>query len=160
MTETALHLQHNLEQVPYYSLPEGFEFAGYKKGYEDQWSDILVKAGEFADKNDALKRFHQEMTSAEDLEERMIFIQNQKLELIGTVTAWHVTFKDIEMGRLHWVEIIPEYQGMGLGRPLISKGMQILKSKHGQAYLKTQRSSGAAIHLYRKMGWYPVRINQ
>src|SRR5699024_7809985 len=96
----------------------------------------------------------------EDLDERMIFIRNQNFELIGTVTAWYGAVSDVEMGRLHWVEIKPDYQSLGLGRPLISKGMQILKEKHGRAYLKTHKSSRAAIHLYGKLGWYFIKGNQ
>lgn len=160
MAETSVYLRHNLERIPFYPLPDGFEFTSYKKGDEAQWSDILAATGEFIDKAAALDRFHQEMGPAEDLDERMIFIRNQNFELVGTVTAWYGTVSDIEMGRLHWVEIIPDYQGLGLGRPLISKGMQILKEKHGRAYLKTQNSSRAAIHLYRKLGWYPIKVNQ
>ncbi|WP_237669516.1 GNAT family N-acetyltransferase [Virgibacillus halodenitrificans] len=57
---------------------------------------------------------------------------------------------------MYWVEIIPAFQGKGLGKPLISKAMQTLAHFHDQAYLKTQSSSKAAIHLYKKLGWEMV----
>ncbi|MDY0393433.1 GNAT family N-acetyltransferase [Virgibacillus halophilus] len=90
----------------------------------------------------------------------IIFITTTDRKTIGTATAWFGTWETKEIGRLHWVEIIPAYQGKKLGRSLIAKAMSWLADYHESAFLKTQTSSQAAIHIYQKLGWKPAITSQ
>lgn len=121
------------------------------------WADILTSTGEFTSKNLALERFTQEFTPWLSLvKKRLVFLETEEGDAVGTASAWFGKFNRVDMGRLHWVEIKPEFQGKKLGRPLITQAMTLLKHYHQTAYLKTQASSGAAIHLYQKLGWQRV----
>ena len=137
----------NLENIPYYKLPEGYSFRYFQKGDEYIWSEIEFLAGEFKTKQDALNRFKKEFNEkTELLEKRCIFLLNEQNQPIGTVMAW-------ENGRIHWVAIIPSYQGKGLSKPLLSKALYVLKKHYDNAYLTTQSSNHRAIGLYRKFGF-------
>lgn len=158
MNDTSIYLQHDLEEIPDFKLPEGFKFVCYRKGYEEQWARILVETGEFAGENDALKRFGKEFSSKKDLDRYMFFIEKEDGELVATATAWRGMINETLVGRVHWVDILPEHQGFGLGRPLISACMKMIRENHESAYLKTDHRREAAIRLFLKMGWRPMIV--
>ena len=92
-----------------------------------------------------------------ELSGRMIFLAHGK-NLIGTATAW---LDDINgepgTGRLHWVAIVPEYQGKGLAVPLVAKVMSMFPLLGcSRAYLMTNAIRITAISLYLKLGFNPV----
>lgn len=155
MAETALFMTHDLKVIHEFDLPSGYHFRMFNKR-EDAlvWAKIVTQTQEFSTESEAIARFNVEfLPNMTETEKRMIFIETNAGERVGTATAWFGKLGDETMGRLHWVEIIPEYQGKKLGRPLITKAMSLLNDFHTSAYLKTQISSPAAIHLYQQLGW-------
>ncbi|WHX26255.1 GNAT family N-acetyltransferase [Virgibacillus halodenitrificans] len=160
MNNKTLFMTHQLQSIPSHPLEDGYRFRYFgKENDEHIWANIVAATGEFPDQDKALERFHRELAvHTEEMKRRIIFIEPEEGEgtPIGTATAWWGEWEQKEIGRLHWVEIIPAFQGKGLGKPLITKAMQTLALYHDQAYLKTQYSSEAAIHLYKKLGWEMV----
>lgn len=158
MDNRPLYMRHSLELSTNYPLPPGYQFRLYDDESDNEvWAEILTSTAEFASKNLALERFEQEFLPWLPLmKKRVIFLETEEGKAIGTASAWFGEFNKIDMGRLHWVEIKPEFQGNKLGRPLITKAMTLLKDYHQTAYLKTQASSEAVIHLYQKLGWQHV----
>lgn len=152
---TPLFMVHKLEKRQVVPFPSGFRFRLFHDDEDiKQWAEILTQTHEFNALDDAIDRFNEEfLHKLEEVRERMIFLETDEGKSIGTATAWYGLRNGIVIGRLHWVEIIPEYQGRGLGRPLITKALSLLKEKHETAYLKTQVQSEAAIHLYQNLGW-------
>lgn len=159
MRKTLIYLQHNLVDVQIFNLPEGYAFVRYKRGLEDDWANILLESGEFDSHKDALKRFYKEFGKISDLGQYMIFIENEDSELVGTVTAWHGTVKDRLHGRLHWFNVVPDFQGRGLGVPLLSKGMAMLQENHEEAFLKVDVNNKVMVRLFISMGWKPLIIH-
>jgi ribosomal protein S18 acetylase RimI-like enzyme len=51
-------------------------------------------------------------------------------------------------GGLHWVGICREYQGRGIGKPLVRRAMELLSARHDRVYLTTYRSSLVAVKIY------------
>ncbi|KRG15371.1 GNAT family N-acetyltransferase [Lederbergia galactosidilytica] len=155
MKPIPIFMHHTLEDIPKYTMPSGFHFRFYER--EDDlgnWARIVTATKEFANETEAIGRFKKEFLPFKDqLFKRVIFIETKDGETIGTATAWFGMWQKEELGRLHWVEILPDYQGQGLGKPLISKTMELLAQHHNKAYLKTQDTSEAAIHIYQKFGW-------
>lgn len=158
MTTQTIFLKYELKMEVDYPLPPGYQFRRYKgQADTETWVDILLKTKEFSTKEEALNRFNQEFfPHMQDVKERMIFLETNDGKVIGSATAWYGRLNDQLIGRLHWVEIIPEYQARGLGRPLITEAMKILKTNHKQSYLTTQSRSMIAIHLYLNLGWRPL----
>ncbi|MGY0692470.1 GNAT family N-acetyltransferase [Virgibacillus sp. FSP13] len=158
MTETALYMLHDLNDIPNYPLPGGFQFRLYNREDDHEtWAKIATATNEFSSKHNALQRFNHEFsTYPADVKRRIIFLETIDGQTIGTATAWFGEWNKETIGRLHWIEIIPEFQGKKLGRPLIAEAMKFLSKYHQKAYLKTQASSQAAIHIYCQFGFKPV----
>ena len=156
--ELPLYMEHNLERIPSFPLPAGYRYRYFDTQKDAKlWANVVTKTKEFPYVDQAKKRFDEEFSPClKETKKRMIFMETDYAEVVGTATAWFGLWNGIVIGRLHWVEIIPEYQGKQLGRPLITEAMQTLKEYHETAYLKTQGSSQAAIHLYRQLGWSPL----
>ncbi|MBU5468328.1 GNAT family N-acetyltransferase [Virgibacillus sp. MSJ-26] len=163
MSEIPLYMKHDLKNIPHFSLPAGYHFRLFSREEDaNLWAKTVTKTDEFSNEENAIKRFNEEfLPHVSEVEKRVVFIETSDGNIAGTATAWFGTWGGQDIGRLHWVEIIPEHQGKKLGRPLITKAMAILSDYHSSAYLKTQESSQAAIHLYQKLGWEPVvRLEQ
>lgn len=77
-------------------------------------------------------------------------------EAIGTATAWFDTYRGQLYGLVHWVAIIPQQQGRGLAKPLLTAVCNRLRDLHHQgAYLITGTVRIPAIKLYLKFGFVP-----
>jgi len=89
------------------------------------------------------------------MEDRCFLLENRHGDAIGTATAWYGHFEGEERGRVHWVGIIPSYQGRKLSKPLLSAVMARLARDHQKAYLDTQTTSYPAVNLYLSFGFVP-----
>lgn len=85
----------------------------------------------------------------------MFFIEDETGQAIGTASAWYGELNGEEMGRIHWVGIVPEHQGKKLAKPLLTFLLQQLASRHRKAYLKTQTTNLKAINAYLNLGFEP-----
>lgn len=139
-----------------YELPIGFSFCFYNKGNELDWAEIENSAQEFDDLTVALKYYNNEfMSSMDELKRRQIFIQDPNGNLVATLTAWWKITDEKRYPLIHWVAVRPEFQGKGLGKALVSKGMQLMVSLEGDVniYLSTQTWSYKAINIYLDAGF-------
>jgi len=138
-------------------LPCNFSFRHFKDaGDIKHWSRIETSVLEFADENEAENYF----TSSywpyfDDLTKRCLFITNQDDLPIATATAW---FADSELGyqaSLHWVAVCPEYQGMGLGKAIVTKALILFRElePNNSVWLHTQTWSHTAVKLYHRVGF-------
>ena len=96
-------------------------------------------------------------TDTQLLSERQCFLCHGKDNIIGTATAWLDNHTGKSPGRIHWVAIIPQQQGNGLAKPLLTLICKRLKELgHSKTYLTTQSVRIPAINLYAKFGFAPV----
>jgi len=86
----------------------------------------------------------------------MLFLEHGDSGSIGTTTAWDGTYEGEERGRIHWVGIVPNFQGRGLSKPLLSAAMQRLKVDFSSAYITTETTSFRGINLYLEFGFESV----
>ncbi|SFB10999.1 Ribosomal protein S18 acetylase RimI [Lentibacillus halodurans] len=158
MEHTSIYMMHDLKQLSSHPIPDGFEFCLLEREEEGKhWAEIAAATGEFQDISQALERFSTEFAAhLSEAKKRIIFLKTTDGRYAGTASAWFGKWNNDMIGRLHWVEIIPEFQGQKLGRPLITKALKLLSQYHDQAYLKTQPSSLTAIHIYLAIGFKPV----
>lgn len=154
-------VRNDLQKIPEYLLPEGFRFRFFQKGDEKTWAKIETLAGEFENEEAALERFSTEFGAhIDDMMERCLFIENEQGEAIATTTAWYGDLRGTIEGRIHWVGVIPTYQGRGLAKPLLSKAMNILKEHHRSAYLTSQTTSYQAINMYLNYRFEPYLLEE
>jgi len=137
------------------SLPKSFNFRFFS-GEEDiqHWCRIEASVGEFKSEADANKHFQNEFSSRiEDLKQRCIFILNEDGLPIATAMGW-LSDADIK-SRLHWVAACPEYQGLGLGKAITQKAINVCASllPNQPMWLSTQTTSHRAVLMYHKFGF-------
>jgi len=149
-------IRPHLNNIPDYSLPSGYSIRWYKHGDEQPWYDIQKKADLYNEITSEL--FGQQFGSDTHLiSQRQFFILNENNTPVGTSSAWFSgRTRDDSWGRVHWVAILPEYQGRGLAKPLMSITCRRLHElNHSTAYLTTSPKRPAALHLYVKFGFVP-----
>jgi len=141
--------------ISVYNLPEGFRFSAFHSGDEKAWAKIETSVLEFSDELDALIYFQKEyLPYISELEKRCLFIENDKNEKIATSTAWWGYSGIRRDPWLHWVAVKPQYQGLGLGKSIISRIIQLMIEMEGdrELYLHTQTWSHRQLKFTKNMG--------
>jgi len=167
----------NLDNVPEFELPAGFTLRWYQPGDEAHWLRIHVAADRYSDITPELFRKQFGVTqdrglqaasagegrsgmnfALHDLGERQCYLLAPAGEVVGTGTAWfNDDFQGCRWGRIHWMAIIPEFQGRGLAKPLMTSICRRMRELgHDRACLSTSTARHAAIGLYLKYGFEPL----
>ena len=153
----------DLERIPAYTLPEGFQFVYYQPGDRDAWINIEQSAKELHSFEQGMEVWEQYYGSVEyTLHNRMLFIVNPQGEKVATATAYYDENGDLprERGQVHWVAVRRDHQGMGLARPLIAQVLNVMKQRgHTEAMLHTQTTTWVAVRLYLEFGFRPMAEN-
>jgi ribosomal protein S18 acetylase RimI-like enzyme len=149
-------VRDHLEDLPSFACPPGYTLRTFRPGDAAHWARIETLAGEFPSEEEALRHFEKEFGShMHEVTERCFLLEDSQGVPIGTAMAWRGEFHDEVRGRVHWVGIVPDSQGRGLSKPLLSAVMQHLAHDHSAAYLTTQTTSYRAVNLYLKFGFLP-----
>ena len=146
----------NLENLPHHPVPAGFSLRWYEAGDDQNWLEIHRQA-------DRLNRItpglfaEQFGSDAQLLEQRQCYLLGQGNKCLGTATAWfNDDLENKTWGRVHWLAVLPQYQGKGLGKSLLSAVCGRLQELgHPRAYLTTSSWRLPAIGLYRRFGFTP-----
>lgn len=147
--------------IPVPTLPNGYTYAMYAPGNEQDWSRIETAVREFDATEQATAYFQKEFAPfAQELPRRMVFIENEAHIPVADATAWWKD--DPALGRvalLHWVAVIPSEQGRGLGRAVTSMALSRFAQvgPHTDIWLSTQTWSHVAIGLYLSLGFQAHR---
>lgn len=147
----------NLENLPEFVFPPGLSLRWYRPGDEALWRQIHLAA-------DHLNRITSDLflqqfgSDTALLTQRQCYLFGGEGEAIGTGTAWFDDqFEGARYGRVHWIAIVPGYQGRGLGKPLLAAVCQRLRQLgHDRAYLSTSTARLPAIKLYLRFGFAPL----
>jgi ribosomal protein S18 acetylase RimI-like enzyme len=82
---------------------------------------------------------------------KCLFVCDVEDKPVGTCFIWKAYDK---INTLHWLKILKDYEGKGLGRALLTGVMKNLQKDDYPIYLHTQPSSYRAIKLYADFGFY------
>ena len=148
--------REDLVEFPHHELPPGYAFRRYRGGDEQVWTDIWKRSDRYGVIDPSV--FRREFGTDEAvLAERQYFMLAPDGVEIGTVTAWLPDdTHGPSSGRVHWVAIVPEMQGKGLGKPLITTVLTRLRELgYARANLHTESVRTVAIRLYLKFGFRP-----
>ena len=149
----------DLNNLPHFELPNGYNIVPYKSGDKEAWIDIELSAEEVLDKAHGEECWQRYFGKAEsELSRRMYFIENEFGEKIATATAFydiHGNSKSGE-GQLHWVAIRKEAQGKGLSKPLITFVLNVMKQLgYTSVKIHTQTNTWLACKVYFDLGFRP-----
>ena len=151
-------IHNNLAEVPSYPLAAGYSLRWFRKGDELSWYKVQQETEKY---NDITKDLfaHEFGSDLQVHSKRICFVERQSDgHLVGTAAAWWEKNSDKpELGRIHWVAIVPSSQGLGLSKCLLSAVcLQLQKLGHMQAYLTTSTERLPALNLYRLFGFQAV----
>jgi GNAT superfamily N-acetyltransferase len=151
-------VNRNLPSAPRHALPAGYHMRFYREGDAAAWVRVQQLAEQFLSPPPDEATFLKEYGSDHAyLAERIMFLVGPDGSDIGTITGWNDSvFENSEMGRIHWVAIIPSAQGAGLAKPLLSAACDLLRG-HGYraAWLWTGTGRVPALNLYLQFGFVP-----
>jgi GNAT superfamily N-acetyltransferase len=149
---------NSLHCVPRYPLPTPFSLRRSRPGDRETWLRIETASRAIPEVITPELFELQFGTDPVVLEQRQLFLCDGTGTAIGTATAWYDgTDPRQNWGRVHWVAIVPPWQGRGLAKPLLSAVCQrLLELDHQRAYLMTESVRTAAIALYQKFGFMTV----
>jgi hypothetical protein len=82
--------------------------------------------------------------------DKCLFVCDSQDRPIGTCFAWR-TYEKITT--IHWFKVQKQFEGLGIGRALLSYVMQNLSNDDFPVFLHTQPSSYRAIKLYADFGF-------
>ena len=146
----------DLSRTPVFELPEAFGLRWYHPGDEQHWIAVHDLA-DLYNRTDATV-FREQFGEAEEaLPERQCYLVSPNGRFVGTATAWFGEFPEgTPRGRVHWVAIVPEFQGRGLAKPLLSTVCSRLRELGCEsAYLTTDTARIPALNLYWLFGFVP-----
>lgn len=155
--------RERLDDLPSYTLPEGYHFAMYRPGDRDSWIAIEKSAKELHSHAQGLEVWARYFGWNEsELPGRMVFIENEAGEKVATATAYFDIYGRDQsgVGWLHWVAVRREDQGRGLARPLIAYTLRLIRELgSAKAKIPTQTTTWLACKLYLDFGFRPIPEN-
>lgn len=152
-----------LDHIPEYCLPDGYQFAFYQSGDRDAWIDIEKSAKEFQSYEQGLESWNKYYEGKDsELVSRMVFVEAENGEKVATATAFYDIYGRDKSGAswLHWVAVKRDYQGKGLSKPLIAYVLNVMKSLgYTHAKIPTQTTTWLACKIYLDFGFVPIPQN-
>ncbi|GAA3402537.1 GNAT family N-acetyltransferase [Paenibacillus hodogayensis] len=142
--------------LPQADLPEGFRFALYRDGDEQAWGEIETSVLEFEQTEEAVRYFRENYAAyATEVKRRTLFVEREDGKKVATFTAWWNYTGRRRYPFMHWVAVKPRYQGLGLGKAIIARGVRLMTELEGDCvmYIPTQTWSHKAIRLYLWAGF-------
>ncbi len=150
-------VRSDMDGWPVCAFPDGYFVRSFEPGDQAVWARIEAAVDGFSTEAAASAHFQQEFGEELDrLPGRLLFLEHDGAGPIGMTTAWDGTFAGVRQGRIHWVAIVPDHQGRGLAKPLLSAAMQRIAADFDRAYLTTETTSWRGINLYLGFGFEPV----
>jgi GNAT superfamily N-acetyltransferase len=155
-------IRSHLDDIPDFELPMDYRIRSYSKDDIKEWVRIQSAADRYNHIDQPL--FYSEFSHDHQLiRDRQLYLIDRSHHAIGTATAWYdACYHGEEWGRIHWVAILPAFQGRGLAKPLMTAACQRLRRLgHSRAYLVTSTGRVEAICLYLLFGFTPdIRNNR
>ena len=145
----------SLDGIQPAALPPGVRLRHYRPGDDAEWTRIQAAADRFNRITPELfsRAFGSDQSA---LAERMLFAEDADGHVVGTAAAWWGDGPRDPWGRVHWVAVLPEWEGRGIGRALVTAVCGRMRELgHTRAFLATSAARLRAIRLYRALGFVP-----
>ena len=149
-------IRRNLDGIPQHALLPGFSIRWYQAGDRETWVRIQALAERHV--ATTAQVYDKEFGRNEhELARRQAFLFDADGREIGTATAWfNENYHSQRFGRVHWVAIVPEDQGKGLAKPLLTMVCnRLIEIGHERVYLVTGTARLPAINRYLSYGFEP-----
>jgi GNAT superfamily N-acetyltransferase len=146
----------DLNGLPEASLPSGYSLRWFRSGDAAHWLRIQRDADPFNEITPELfnRQFGCDLKRLSDCQ---CYLQDGVGRVVGTGTAWSADDRlEGRCGRVFWLAILRQYQGRGLGKPLISAVCNRLRELgYDRACVITGTGRLPAVGLYLQFGFQP-----
>jgi GNAT superfamily N-acetyltransferase len=149
-------IRPDLKGLPETVFPPGYSLRWFRSGDAAHWMRIHHDADPFNEITPEL--FNREFgCDFNRLQERQCYVQDGMSRVVGTGTAWSADERtDGRWGRVFWLAIHRQYQGRGLGKPLLGAICHRLHELgHDRACVITSTGRLPAVSLYLQFGFQP-----
>lgn len=134
-------------------LPKGYYVRNCRRNELDIWKGMPFDARETAAKYKGfMTRFFDDVYGNKEslFFQKCLFVCDKNDTPVGTCFAWKAYD---EVTTIHWFKVRKKYEGLGIGRALLSLIMRSIESNEYPVFLHTQPSSFKAIKLYSDFGF-------
>ncbi|MDL2252762.1 GNAT family N-acetyltransferase [Ruminococcaceae bacterium OttesenSCG-928-I18] len=134
-------------------LPDGFAFRYCRRDELEVWKSLHIDEPEQRDAYNRVLLDYYDRVYAKygDLFfNRCVFVCDKKDIPVATCFIWKAYGK---VNTLHWLKVSKQYEGLGIGRALLSRVMATLADAEYPVFLHTHPSSYRAIKLYSDFGF-------
>jgi len=145
-----------IQDIAMPKLPGGYSLRLFEKGDEDHWARVEASVLEFDSPNSAKDYFEKEyMPDLDELYKRCWFVLNPEGMPIATANSWFANSGLGHKALLDWVAVCPDYQGLGIGRAVVSQAVKNFREVEAgnDIWLHTQTWSHVALKLYHSLGF-------
>ena len=135
-------------------MPSGFLVRNCRKDELDIWKAMpFDQPGLAKQYYDFMTKFYNSVyaKNGDLFFQKCLFVCNQDDMPIATCFSWKAYGK---ITTIHWLKVLKNYEGKGIGRALLSIIMTSLHHNEFPVFLHTQPSSYRAIKLYSDFGFY------
>ena len=152
-------IRPNLDAIPQFDLPPGITARTFRPGDESTWAHIQDTADLY---NHVMVEIHRRDYGTDEtvLAQRQFFLENEEGDAIASASAWwtdeYAEAGGGRWGEVHWVAMLPAWQGRGLSRPLMTLVLnRMAELGETRAYLNTATIRLPAVNLYLRFGFLP-----
>lgn len=134
-------------------LPEGFYFDTCRENELNLWMAFPFNTPELAAQYRGMMEsvYHTVYEpQKQEFFRRCLFVRNSEGRPVATGFVWHSYGK---INTLQWIKTLPEYEGLGIGRALLSRLLLDLPNDAYPVYLHTHPESCRALKLYTDFGF-------
>lgn len=133
------------DKTAFRELPHGFSFRLCRHDELEVWKRVVAEEQHVGYVTEYYEKVYAK--HADEFFRRCLFVCNADDKPVASTFIWRSYEKINTVG---WFRVLPEYEGCGLGRALLS---EILKNADYPVYLHTQPTSARAIKLYSDFGF-------
>ena len=134
-------------------LPAGFHFRHCRRDELDIWKRMpFDNAKEVQENIEYMHTFYKQVYLPREQEfyQRALFVCNSQDQPVATGFTWKAYGL---FDTVHWLKTLKKYEGLGIGRALLSEILGKLSEQNYPVYLHTQPGSFRAIKLYSDFGF-------
>ena len=141
-----------LREEAFGKLPEGYTVRLCRRDELETWKVLALEEPQYVD---YLTEYFDAVYAdkADEFFERCLFVCDPQGKPVGTCFLWKAYGK---IETIHWLHVLPEYEGLGLGRALLTEVLQRAKAEDFPIYLHTHPHCLRAVHLYNEFGFQLV----
>lgn len=159
MSDTQLHMRHNLQDLPSLEIPAGFRLRTLATEDLNQWTSLMNQNGELGEWDQTRSQALFAKGSPMPLSGAFVVVDDEVLVATAQLHL-HTNDKYAPWPELGWVAALPAHRGRGLGRLVCLAVLRHAAAMgHPGVFLMTDDHRLPAIRTYLGLGFEPWMVD-